>query len=192
MMSEELSEYEKERAANIARNQAHLESLGLEPPPTRQQPPKHRVPREPPVHMEPMRASKRMRYALPDYSGTTIDTFGDNESRLKREIRAEELSPPQVAKRRPTAATSQPKIPSAAVEGVRAFIEERVPNDWALEEKVMFGMQMWMLRGNMFIGVGLKSTRLLVRIGEENVEGTLAHHQEGVERCGAQSGRIVD
>ena len=38
--------------------------------------------------------------------------------------------------------------PSAVVEGVRAFVEENVPDSWALEERTMFGMAMWMLRGN--------------------------------------------
>ena len=49
---------------------------------------------------------------------------------------------------------------------------------------------MWLLRGNMFLGVGLQSQRLLVRVGEDRVEDTLSAHPVGVARCGATTGRI--
>ena len=54
----------------------------------------------------------------------------------------------------------------------------------------MFGMAMWLVRGNMFLGVGRDTQLLLVRVGEERVEGLLAAHPVGVARCGAASGRV--
>lgn len=39
-----------------------------------------------------------------------------------------------------------------------------MPEEHELEERQMFGMAMWLVRGNMFLGVGLKSERLLVRV----------------------------
>ena len=78
----------------------------------------------------------------------------------------------------------------ATTEHVRTYIEENVPDNYSLEEKKMFGMNMWMVRGNMFIGVGTTSSRMLVRVGEPNVEKILAAHPVGVTRCGAASGRV--
>ena len=79
---------------------------------------------------------------------------------------------------------------SPLVAGVRNFVEQHVPEGDGLEERQMFGMAMWLVRGNMFLGVGLRSGRLLLRVGEENVEGILEAHPLGVERCGAASGRV--
>lgn len=81
---------------------------------------------------------------------------------------------------------------SPAVEGVRAFVEEHVPGDWDLEERRMFGMIMWMVRGHMFIGVSLSSQKLIVRVGEENVDPILAKHSAiGVEQCASADGARV-
>jgi hypothetical protein len=77
----------------------------------------------------------------------------------------------------------------AAIDGVRAFIQENIPEDWALEERRMFGMVMWLVRGNMFIGVGQRTERLLVRVGDDAVEATLATQSQGVERCATEGGR---
>lgn len=81
-------------------------------------------------------------------------------------------------------------MPSASIDFTRAFIEENVPDSMDLQERKMFGMIMWLVRGNMFLGVGLSTDRLLVRVGEEQIESLLAKHTAGVERCGAASGRI--
>ena len=64
----------------------------------------------------------------------------------------------------------------AHYEEVRAFLEENVPDDHALEERRMFGMVMWLVRGNMFVGVGNTSGRLLVRVGEPHVQSLLDAH----------------
>ena len=74
-------------------------------------------------------------------------------------------------------------------EYVRNFLADHVPEDYALEEKKMFGMSMHMVRGNMFIGFGMRSEKLLVRVGEEAVEATLAAGTAGVSRCGS-AGRV--
>ena len=74
-------------------------------------------------------------------------------------------------------------------EGVQAYLAEHVVDGDALEERQMFGCNMWLLRGHMFLGVQLKSGKLLVRVGEEHVEDVLAQHPEGVARCVASNGR---
>ena len=51
----------------------------------------------------------------------------------------------------------------------------------------MFGMNMFMVRGNMCLGVGLTSGKLLVRVGEPRVVRALAEHPAGVRRCQSES-----
>ena len=181
------SAYERERDTNIARNNAHLHSLGLESPIPRRTAAPKRAQR--PKSAEPTRASKRQLHASPDYTGKSIDEYGDDEARLKREVQGvKEEAPPKQPKR--PRAKPQPRVPSAVVEGVRAFLDDNVPAGMVIEEKTMFGMNMWMLRGNMFLGVGLQSQRLLVRVGEDCVEDVLSAHPVGVARCGAATGRV--
>ena len=184
---DERSAYERERDTNIARNNAHLHSLGLESPIPRRTAAPKRAQR--PKSAEPTRASKRQLHASPDYTGKSIDEYGDDEARLKREVQGvKEEAPPKQPKR--PRAKPQPRVPSAVVEGVRAFLDDNVPAGMVIEEKTMFGMNMWMLRGNMFLGVGLQSQRLLVRVGEDCVEDVLSAHPVGVARCGAATGRV--
>jgi len=57
-------------------------------------------------------------------------------------------------------------VPCAVLDAVRSYVEEHVPEEHTLEERQMFGMAMWLVRGNMFLGVGLNSERLLVRVGD--------------------------
>ena len=57
-------------------------------------------------------------------------------------------------------------MPSAIVDAVRAYVEEHVPEEHTLEERDMFGMVMWLVNGNMFLGVGLRTEKLLVRVGD--------------------------
>ena len=67
-----------------------------------------------------------------------------------------------------------------------------MPGDWDLEERRMFGMIMWMVRGHMFIDVSLSSQKLIVRVGEENVDPILAKHSAiGVEQCASADGARV-
>ena len=72
----------------------------------------------------------------------------------------------------------------AGAEHVRTFVQDQVPEDYSPEEKAMFGMAMWMVRGNMFAGFGIRNERLLVRVGEDAVESILAQKPVGVTRCG--------
>jgi len=193
-----LSEYELQRNATIAQNRAHMRALGLEEaalPPTRTRAPPKRE------RGEATRASLRVRSARPQYTGEVIDAFGDDEPRLQRSLLSGHDAPPQPevaaavsgavapAAARMRAPKPRARVPSAVVEGVRAFVEEHVPDEWQLEEREMFGMAIWMVRGNMFLGIGLRSERLLVRVGEAQVEATLAQGERGVSRCSAASGR---
>ena len=77
---------------------------------------------------------------------------------------------------------------SALVDCVRTFLDEHVPEGYSVDEKNMFGFAMFLVRGNMFLGVNHRSERLLVRIGEERVESALA--PPGVTRCGSENGRV--
>ena len=47
---------------------------------------------------------------------------------------------------------------SKVLECVRVYLEENLPDDASLTEKCMFGMDMFMVRGNMFIGVGVRAS----------------------------------
>ena len=197
-MSDEKSEYEKQRDATIASNRAKLQSLGLEPL-TTPPPPKQRAPKRPRPASEATRASSRVRSVSPDYTGVSIDSWGDDEPRLRRELRATAegaasssstaAGAPAAAASRRRPAAKEPRVPSAIVEGVRAYVQDHVPDDWSLEEREMFGMAMWMVNGNMFMGVGLRSQRLLVRVGEAQVVATLEGAPAGVARCGTPGGR---
>ena len=157
------SAYELQRDATVAENQAKLRALGLErvvpTPPPRQQ----RTRRRTAPASEPTRSSKRTVQMAPDYTGETIDAFGDDERRLRLAVTAA----PTVPAAAPAAAPKRrkaPRLPSAIVDAVRSYVEEHVPEEHELEERQMFGMAMWLVRGNMFLGVGLKSERLLVRV----------------------------
>ena len=197
-MSDDKSAYEKQRDATIASNRAKLQSLGLEPL-TTPPPPKPRAPKRPRPAAEATRASSRVRSVSPDYTGVAIDSWGDDEPRLRREIRATAAgaassstaaaAPAAAAPRRSEPAAKKARVPSAIIEGVRAYVQDHVPDDCSLEEREMFGMAMWMVNGNMCIGVGLNSHRLLVRVGEAQVVATLEDAPAGVARCGKPGGR---
>jgi hypothetical protein len=158
-MSANNSAYELQRDATVAENQSKLRALGLErvvPTP----PPRQQARRAAPAS-EPKRSSKRTFQVAPDYTGETIDAFGDDERRLRLAVTpAVPAAAPAAAPRRRKA----PRLPSAIVDAVRSYVEEHVPEEHELEERQMFGMAMWLVRGNMFLGVGLKSERLLVRV----------------------------
>ena len=168
-MSAHNSAYELQRDATVAENQAKLRALGLErvvpTPPPRQQARRRAAPAS-----EPKRSSKRTFQVAPDYTGETIDAFGDDERRLRLAVTAAPAVPaaaPAVPAAAPAAAPRRrkaPRLPSAIVDAVRSYVEEHVPEEHELEERQMFGMAMWLVRGNMFLGVGLKSERLLVRV----------------------------
>ena len=164
--------YELQRDATVAENQAKLRALGLErvvpTPPPRQQARRRASPAS-----EPTRSSKRTLQVAPDYTGETIDAFGDDVRRLRLAVTAA----PAVSMAAPDAAPAAapatapkrrkgPQQASAIVDAVRAYVEEHVPEEHTLEERQMFGMAMWLVRGNMFLGVGLNSEQLLVRVGD--------------------------
>ena len=181
------SDYELQRHATIAQNHARLQELGLEP-----LAPRPHLKRSPstskakPTNAEPTRASKRLKAPMKKGGSDRQDgPEGGNEGDAV-------VSPPpapmydadeQRDQRRPRQRI--PRAPSAVIDGVRAYVEEHVPDGWAIEEREMFGMAMWLVRGNMFLGIGLTSERLLVRVGEPQVEPTLAAHPNGVSRCGS-------
>ena len=86
-MGDGRSEYELQRDATIASNRAKLQSLGLERlAPT--SPPKPRAPKRPRPASDATRASSRVRSVSPDYTGVSIDSWGDDEPRLRRELQA--------------------------------------------------------------------------------------------------------
>ena len=158
------SAYELQRDATVAENQAKLRALGLErvapTPPPRQQARRQALPAS-----EPTRSSKRTLRVAPDYTGETIDAFGDDERRLRLAATAAPAGSAAAPTAAPTAAPKRRKVPSAIVDAVRSYVVEHVPEEDALEERQMFGMAMWLVRGNMFLGVGLNSEQLLVRVG---------------------------
>ena len=166
------SAYELQRDATVAENQAKLRALGLErvapTPPPRQQARRQALPAS-----EPTRSSKRTLRVAPDYTGETIDAFGDDERRLRLaataapagSVAAPAAAPAVAPAAAPAAAPKRRKVPSAIVDAVRSYVDEHVPEEDALEERQMFGMVMWLVRGNMFLGVGLNSEQLLVRVG---------------------------
>ena len=162
MQAKSLTAYEQQRDATVAENQAKLRALGLErvvPTP----PPRQQARRRAPTAAEPLRSSKRTRSAAPDYTGVKIDAFGDEERRLRTAApaAAPAAAPVAAPKRR-----KGPRVPSAIVDAVRAYVEEHVPEEHTLEEREMFGMVMWLVNGNMFLGVGLRTEKLLVRVGD--------------------------
>ena len=191
------SAYELERDATVARNRAHLQSLGLEltstalpepltstvPPVARQH--RRRQPSGSTLNAEATRASKRLKSAAPEYSGATIDEGSENDD-LPSEQQSPVLAPAPAAPRPPRPAKQAARILSALLEGVRTYVEEHVPDGWALEEREMFGFSMFLVRGNMFVGVGLHpkhGQQLLIRVSKETVEATLALNLAGVSRC---------
>ena len=164
------SAYELKRDATIAANREKLVHLGLErvvPSTTKQE----RKPRTTStVKAEPTRASKRGRAPAPD----PLPLPEDNEPPPKRSRPA-----------RPPPATAETPL----IDNVRRYIEENVPDDHELEERRMFGMVMWLVRGNMFLGVGTTSGRMLVRVGEPHTQSLLDDHPEGVRRCSSSANR---
>jgi hypothetical protein len=171
------SEYEKQRDATIAQNHARLQSLGLEPVVPRAQPRPKAVERGPARARdkpESTRASKRARAAPPSYTGEHIDRFGDDEPRLRRQLLASDTDGASSSTAEPAPKPKRARAPgpssasSSLVDGVRAYIEEHVPPElFAVEERAMFGCAMFLVRGNMFLGVAMRSERLLARMGEE-------------------------
>lgn len=178
----EKSAYELAREVTIAGNRAKLIELGLEASVPARATPRPRTPRAAKEAAEPTRASKRIRretaapapLPLPDDDEPLLPETEDVSPRPSPKRRAAALRPPRSASA------------SALIGHVRRLVEENLPDDHALEERSMFGMCMWLVRGNMFIGVGLNSERLLVRVGEPAVEPLLAAHPEGVRRCGQE------
>ena len=80
---------------------------------------------------------------------------------------------------------------SRLLECVRTYLEENLPEDASIADKRMFGMDMFMVRGNMFMGIGYQSKRLLARVGEDAVVKTLAENRPGVARCQSSDGSRV-
>jgi len=170
------SAYELQRDATVAQNQAKLRALGLErvvPTP----PPRQRARQRAAPASEPTRSSKRTLQVAPDYTGETIDAFGDDARRLRLavtvapavSVAAPAAAPTAAPAAAPAAAPKRrkgPRVPCAVLDAVRSYVEEHVPEEHTLEERQMFGMAMWLVRGNMFLGVGLNSERLLVRVGD--------------------------
>ena len=66
-----------------------------------------------------------------------------------------------MSKRKATAITPEQLAQRAAysklLECVRIYLDEHLPDDAVLAEKCMFGMDMFMVRGNMFMGVGVRA-----------------------------------
>ena len=87
-----------------------------------------------------------MRSAAPDYTGTAIDSFkasfGDDEPRHRKVLRGDDTPPPTEAPRRAPPKAKAAQTSSAVIEGVRAFVEDHVPDGHTLEERQMFGMAM--------------------------------------------------
>ena len=151
--------YELAREATIAGNKAKLAELGLEATAPPKAPPRPRTPKAAKARAEPTRASKRVRQEaapeplpLPDEPPSPSD----------------DAPPPP--KRRRAVERPQPTAESPMIGNVRRFVEENLPDDHVVEERRMFGMCMWLVRGNMFLGVGLNSDRMLLRVGEPAVE----------------------
>ena len=168
------SEYELAREKTIASNRAKLLELGLEGVVSPKAPPRPRTPKAVKPKAESTRASKRVRsepapepLPLPD---------DDDEPSLSG-------VPPPKKKASPR---PPPPDESLLIGHVRRFVEENLPEEHTVEERRMFGMCMWLVRGNMFLGVGLRSEHMLVRVGEPAVEPLLAAHPEGVRRCGSE------
>ena len=173
----EKSAYELAREATIASNRAKLCELGLEGVTPCKAPSRPRTPKAAKPKAEPTRASKRVRReAAPDPLPLPDD---DDPSPQPRLITV----PPERKRGAPRPPQSEESL---LIGHVRRFIEENLPDNHTLEERRMFGMCMWMVRGNMFLGVGLQSDRMLVRVGEPAVEPLLEAHPEGVVRCGRE------
>jgi hypothetical protein len=98
----ELSEYELQRLEHIKRNQEFLARLGLvplkdaepEPEPNDATKEEKKSPRRAKVreHIEPVRRSARVLNVKPDYTGETIDNFGEL---LDKYVRKEHLPVPR-------------------------------------------------------------------------------------------------
>lgn len=178
----EKSAYELERDQTIARNKAKLVELGLEKVVSSQPRAAQRMPKASvfKAKAKPTRSSKRTR-SLPALAPMHLPDDKDDGCGSEEEEDAPMPPPKRRAPRLPP-----PSADSPLVGNVRRFVEENVPDDHTLEERKMFGMAMWMVRGNMFLGVGATSGRLLVRVGEPAVEPLLSAHPEGVRRCGSE------
>lgn len=193
-MDDGQSAYEKQREETIAQNNAHLLSLGLVTLATPQPPHlKRSSKKRTGSKVEERRSSKRIRQVV---HATALNKYGNRDHRQdaaflnehgegRETVQAESSQPFH----KELKLSRRPCGHYAVIEGVRAFVEEHVPDGWMLEEREMFGFVMWMVRGKMFLGVGLRSPVLLLRVGEELVEKTLACYSVGVSRCVSASGR---
>ena len=179
-MSADKTAYELEREVNIARNRARLVELGLETVVPPKVAPAPRSPKAAKAKAEPTRASKRVRRAPEPLPLPDDDDPGDDDSSPEPTN-----VPPALLKRRATTRPT-PAAESVMIGNVRRFIEEYLPEDHTFEERKMFGMCMWLVRGHMFLGVGVTSDTLLVRVGEPAVERLLASHPVGVRRCASE------
>ena len=174
------SSYELQRDETIAQNRAKLVELGLE-----------KVHTSEPQSIRPSALKKAPR--LPRTEG---------ERRSSKRLQAERALEPLPLPEETVPVAREPKRPCRKraplapaefllIDNVRRFMEENVPDDHTLEERRMFGMLMWLVRGNMFLGVGHDSGLLLVRVGESNVASILAANPAGVRRCqSANSSRV--
>jgi methylated-DNA-protein-cysteine methyltransferase-like protein len=175
-----MSAYELEREVNIARNRARLVELGLETVVPPKVAPTPRSPKAAKAKAEPTRASKRVRREVAPEPLPLPDDDDDDDSS------PEPTNVPPAPKRRATTRPTPAAAESVMIGNVRRFIEEYLPEDHTFEERTMFGMCMWLVRGHMFLGVGVTSDTLLVRVGEPAVERLLASHPVGVRRCASE------
>lgn len=175
-----MSAYELEREVNIARNRARLVELGLETVVPPKVAPAPRSPKAAKAKAEPTRASKRVRREVAPEPLPLPDDDDDDDSS------PEPTNVPPAPKRRATTRPTPAAAESVMIGNVRRFIEEYLPEDHTFEERTMFGMCMWLVRGHMFLGVGVTSDTLLVRVGEPAVERLLASHPVGVRRCASE------
>ena len=179
-MSADKTAYELEREVNIARNRARLVELGLETVVPPKVAPTPRSPKAAKAKAEPTRASKRVRREVAPEPLPLPDDYDDDDSS------PEPTNVPPAPKRRATTRPTPAAAESVMIGNVRRFIEEYLPEDHTFEERTMFGMCMWLVRGHMFLGVGVTSDTLLVRVGKPAVERLLASHPVGVRRCASE------
>lgn len=68
----------------------------------------------------------------------------------------------------------------ASLDAIRTYLEESLPDDAPLVEKSMFGCVCFMVRGHIFIALKYDGSRILVRVGKEQMDD--AAELEGASR----------
>ena len=79
--------------------------------------------------------------------------------------------------------SSKARHDEASLNAIRTYLEENLPDDAPLEEKSMFGCYCFMVRGHIFIAMKYDGTRILVRVGKEQMD-------DAVKLDGASQGPI--